>query len=194
MRGPKPAPITLTDRQRTVLERLTRGQTTPQALVRRAHIILDAATGLSNDHIARHRGLDRGTVRTWRTRWLTDAARLEAAEGAGAPDPILQDLAAEVLADAPRPGAPDTFTTQQIVQIVALACEPPPGTDRPTSHWSPRELADEAIKRNIVPTISPRTVGRFLKSGRAQAASQPLLAQPQARRPGNLCRPGHDGV
>jgi putative transposase len=45
------------------------------------------------------------------------------------------------------------------------------------SHWTPRELADEAGKRGIVGTISKRHVGRFLKSGRSQAAQESLLAQ-----------------
>ena len=38
------------------------------------------------------------------------------------------------------------------------------------------ELAAEAITRGIVATISERHVGRFLKSGRDQAAPQSLLA------------------
>jgi putative transposase len=63
---------------------------------------------------------------------------------------------------------------------VALACEPPPGSDRPVSHWTPRELADEAVKRAIVPAISPRSVGRFLKRGPAPAASEPLLVDARA--------------
>jgi hypothetical protein len=33
---------------------------------------------------------------------------------------------------------------------------------RPISHWTPRELADEAIQRQILTRISPRHVGRFL--------------------------------
>jgi hypothetical protein len=31
------------------------------------------------------------------------------------------------------------------------------------SHWTPTELAAEAIKRGIVEKISPRSVGRFLR-------------------------------
>jgi putative transposase len=60
---------------------------------------------------------------------------------------------------------------------MALACEPPEASGRPISQWTPRELADEAIKRGMVETISERHVGRFLTSGRAQTASKPLLAQ-----------------
>src|SRR5215210_7400180 len=93
MRGPKPAPLTLTERQRAALERLTRRQTCPQQLVRRAHIILDAATGLNNAQVGRQHRLDRGTVRSWRQRWLAEAARVDAAEAAGATDEALVELA-----------------------------------------------------------------------------------------------------
>lgn len=49
------------------------------------------------------------------------------------------------------------------LQIMASACEDPQASGRPVSHWTPRELADEAVKRRIVERISPRSVGRFLK-------------------------------
>jgi putative transposase len=48
------------------------------------------------------------------------------------------------------------------MQIMALACETPEVAGRPVSSWTPHELADEAIKRGIVTSISPRTVERFL--------------------------------
>jgi putative transposase len=83
----------------------------------------------------------------------------------------------ERLQDAPRPGKPAIFSAEQWCQIMALACEPPEVSGRPISHWTPRELAAEAVNQGIVETISERHVGRFLKSGRAQTASKPLLAQ-----------------
>ena len=194
MRGPKPTPVSLTERQRAVLEHVTRRQTSPQQLVRRAHIILLAAMGCNNDQIARHLDLDRGTVRTWRARWLSSASRLDVAEAAGEPERVLRDLVDGLLQDAPRSGAPDTFTAEQVVQIVALACEVPPAAARPTSHWTPQELATEAVKRGIVAAISPRTVGRFLKSGRSEAPSESLLAQSQAGRSRHLRQTGGDSV
>ena len=194
MRGPQPTPISLTERQRAVLEHVTRRHTSPHQLVRRAHIILLAVTGCNNDQIARHLDLDRGTVRTWRARWLASASRLDAAEAAGKPERVLQELVDELLQDAPRSGAPDTFTAEQVVQIVALACEVPPAAARPTSHWTPQELATEAVKRGIVAAISPRTVGRFLKSGRSEAPSESLLAQSQAGRSRRLRPAGGDGM
>jgi hypothetical protein len=44
-----------------------------------------------------------------------------------------------------------------------LACEAPEASGVPLSHWSASDLAREAVKRGLIPAISPRTVGRFLK-------------------------------
>ena len=66
------------------------------------------------------------------------------------------------LLDAERPGSPTKFTTEQILQLFAIACEPPEKYGRPISHWTSRELAEEMAKQEIVETISPRHVGRLL--------------------------------
>ena len=187
MRGPKPPSIVLTPTQRVVLRRLARRQTGAQRLVRRARIILEAASGANNDQIATLLGIDRGTVRTWRMRWLEALPRLKAAEkraggggGGGGDDDdddddderVVSGLVEEVLVDEPRSGKPATFTPEQICQIVALACEEPrEESGRPISHWSTTELADEAIKRGIVESISARSVGRFLGRGGSEASS-----------------------
>jgi hypothetical protein len=93
----------------------------------------------------------------------------------------LTTTVAATLADAARPGTPDTFTAEQIVQIVNLACTSPRASGRPIDAWTPRELADEAERQGIVTSISPTTVGRFLGSSRSRAASESLLAQCQGQ-------------
>ncbi len=194
MRGPQADPIVLTARQQPLLERLARRQTSPQRLVRRVRIVLAAAAGQATDQLARQVGLDRGTVQRWRHRWWEAAPRLVAAEAAGEDDRVLTQRFLDVLDDCPRSGAPVTFSAEQVVQIVAIACEPPPASDRPTSHWTPRELADEAITRGIASSISPRSVERFLGSGRPQTPSEPLLAHPQAGGPDRIRGAGGDGL
>jgi putative transposase len=176
MSGPPPTVVTLTDSQHRLLERLVRRHTSPQRLVRRAQIILTAADGLNNEQIAQRLGLTRGTVRTWRDRWAHAADELLALEQAGVGEAMLTAHITALLADAPRPGAPASFSAEQIVQLVALACTDPQDSGRPVTHWTPTELADEATKRQLVPSISPRSVGRFLKRGRSEAASGPRLA------------------
>ncbi len=160
MRGPKPTPIVLTAAKRAVLERLARRESSCQQLVRRVRIVLEAAEGGNNEQVGERLGLYRATVRTWRGRWLEAASRLEAAEAAG--ERALAAAVEEVLCDEPRSGAPPTFTAEQVCQIVALSCEAPRESGREVTHWTPRELAEEAIKRGIVESISARSVGRFL--------------------------------
>ena len=86
----------------------------------------------------------------------------------------------EVLSDRPRPGVPNFFSVEQVVQIVALACETPEKSERTVSHWTAKELADEAVKRGIVEKVSPRSVGRFLKGSESTTSSPTLLAQCQS--------------
>ncbi len=176
MAGPLPLPITLSPPQQAVLEALLRQHSTPQSLALRVRIVLAAASGMRNLPITRHLACSLKTVIKWRARWAGAESQLAAVEN----DPAdLKRMVGRVLADAPRPGAPDTFTAEQIVLIINLACTPPADAGRPVDAWTPRELADEAVKRQIVPSISPTSVGRFLKTGRAAAASQPLLAERQ---------------
>jgi putative transposase len=70
---------------------------------------------------------------------------LIAAVAKGVNDKQLIQLITAVLQDAQRPGTPANFSTEQVVQIVALACESPSESGRPVSHWTPAELADEAV-------------------------------------------------
>jgi putative transposase len=148
MPGPKAPNVPLSPDERQELLSLIRAHKTPQHYSFRAQIILQLADGDNAREVARRLGTSRLTVRRWRRHWL-------ARPHCSVPDR---------LQDAPRPGTPATFSVEQWCQIMALACEPPADSGRPISHWTPRELADEARQRGIVETISERHVGRFLKS------------------------------
>lgn len=161
MPGPKPPEVALSPDERQALVSLTRTHKTPQHVSFPAQVILQLADGHNTHQVADALSTSRLTVRRWRRHWL------ERPDGS-----VL-----ERLQDASRSGTPATFSAEQWCQIMAIACEPPEVSGRPLSHWRPRELAAEAIKRGIVETSSERHVGRFLKSGRSQAPSKPLLAQ-----------------
>lgn len=176
MAGRKQVKIELADRQRVVLERIVRGHTSPQRLVRRARIVLRCAGGHNNKQVSEAVGVYREAVREWRARWLEHSKRLAAVELED-DDKALSVAIEEVLSDAPRSGTRATFTPEQVVQIVALACEDPKESGRPVTHWSTPELAREAVKRGIVPSISPRSVGRFLGRGATEATPGQVLAQ-----------------
>jgi putative transposase len=171
MAGPQPPAIELSTRQQTLLEQLKRAPTNAHRLVQRASLILHMATPANNQQAARHERCSRETVQLWRRRWLAAGPRLSAAEANGCIDKELGALIMQVLDDAARPGAPATFSAEQLTQLVALACEDPADSGRPVSHWTSRELADELIKRKVVSSISARHVGRFLKSAGVATAS-----------------------
>jgi transposase len=143
----RPAPVPVTDRERQQLESLKRQATCSQHLALRARIILLAGQGVGVRPTADQLGIGRSTVQGWRRRW---AENLDAS-------------VVERLSDAPRSGTPPTFTTEQICTIVALACEAPEDSGRAITHWTQWEIADEAMKRGIVDSISSRSIGRFLQ-------------------------------
>jgi hypothetical protein len=77
------------------------------------------------------------------------------------------------LNDATRSGRSLVFTAEQVVQIIALACEVKDDSDECASHWTWGSIARESIKRDIVDNISVSTVGRFL----TQAHIKPHLSR-----------------
>lgn len=170
MRGPKPTPIQLSAEERQGLEKLIHKHTVAQQIALRGRILLAAADGKPNVHIAKELNVTLDMVRLWRKRWL-------------ALQPIsMEDLSVEErLQDLPRPGAPARITADQVSQIVALACEKPEESERPITHWTGREIADEIIQRGIVEQISPRHAARLFKRGRPPAPFDPLLADPRSR-------------
>lgn len=152
MRGPKPESLTLNTAERNQLEVLVRRHSTPQQLALRGRMILAAHEGKNNSQIGRDLGVSVDTVRQWRSRWI------------GFQAVSLEDVPVrERLRDGPRPGRPAQITAEQTCQMVALACEQP--KERPISHWTGREIADEVIRRGIVAQLSPRHAARLLKKG-----------------------------
>jgi putative transposase len=175
----KALPIKLSSRQDTILQQIVRETTNPYRLVRRAKLILAAALGENNSSISRRLELDREQVALWRERWREESEFLAAAEEQQVTDKKLRALIEQILSDRQRRGTTKSFTVEQVVKIVAIACESPEKSDRPVSHWTPKELADEAITRGIVEKISPRTVGRFLKRSHTATTSTSLLVKSQ---------------
>ncbi len=162
------ARVTVTERQLDHLQTIRNAPTASSQLRQRAAIVLLAFERRGNLEIATEVGLSRRQVSTWRRRWA-DAwdrlIRIECTESGAA----LRRAIEQVLHDEPRPGPPGKFTPEQVVQILAVACEPPAKSGRPISHWTAHELADEVRNRGIVPSISVAQVGRYLR----EAALQP---------------------
>ncbi len=146
MRKPK-FPVTLEGDEREELEKITRQQTEKSSIVLRAKIILLADSGMKYRHIAQKLDVQNNIITNWTARWHE----------------LTNKPVRERLQDLPRPGTPDTFTPEQLCQIIALSCEKPEDYGRPITHWTHKELAKEAIKQGIVETISANHLGRLLK-------------------------------
>ena len=130
------------------LEKILARHSTPQQVVKRARIIILASQGKNHRQIARELNISRKMARQWRDRWLELNQK---------DIPVI-----ERLVDAPRSGKPTQFSTEQVLQLFAIACESPEKYGRPISHWTSTELAQEMIEQKIVESISPRHVARLL--------------------------------
>jgi putative transposase len=149
----------------------------------RARIIQLAGSGMNNHQISRELGVRVNTVRLWRDRWLEWQSV-----------PLKEVGAAERLKDASRSGSPGKFSAEQITQIIAIACEDPQANGYPVSHWTPKEIVMEAVKRGVVERISERQVGRFLKRGGFETAPESLLVEYHRKSPSGVRETGSCGL
>jgi transposase len=127
--------VILGPRRKARLEAITRRASAPQALLRRARIVLLAHAGWPNARIAAELGCAAGTVRTWRRRFTRG----------GMP----------ALADRPRSGRPEVYGPAVRLAIVAAATSVPP-EDRPV--WTHALIAAELAGTGI----SASQAGRIL--------------------------------
>jgi transposase len=118
--GPSAAVVELTDDERRQLVAWTRRAKSANALAIRSRIVLAAADGLGNTAVAVKLGIEVGTARKWRARFLAD--RLEG------------------LLDEPRPGRPRTVSDEQVEAVITWTLETTPAD---ATHWSTRSLAAE---------------------------------------------------
>ncbi|RPI59387.1 MAG: IS630 family transposase [Planctomycetaceae bacterium] len=111
--------VVLTEEERTMLTKLSRGRSTQARLVLRAKIVLAAAAGRRNDHIAEELGCTRRTVATWRNRFAT--ARVSG-----------------IVKDSPRGGRTPTVRAVKEVEILRKTTQETPDN---ATHWSTRTMA-----------------------------------------------------
>jgi len=112
--------IDLTTEDRQTLEQWLRASTTQQRLVLRANIILDSASGVSTEEIARARRTRPATVSKWRKRF--------------------SQLGLVGLQDETRPGKPAQYGKDDARRILALLDQsPPPGY----AQWNGKLVAEK---------------------------------------------------
>ena len=144
--------LTLSEKELEGLRKIITRHKSEQQLVLRATIIVHAAQGHSNAQIARDMQINVDTVRLWRDRWF-------GLQGVDLDTVSIEDR----LTDIARPGKPSSITEVQRCQMETLACEAPEVAGRPISQWTGREIADEMVKRGIVPNISASYAAQLVK-------------------------------
>ncbi len=113
--------IELTTQERTALRRLVNGRRTEVRVVQRAQIVLAAARGMENRHIAEELDVTRETVGRWRSRYAQ-----------GRLDGITKDL--------PRSGRSPRARSKVEGRIIRKTTQEKPAN---ATHWSTRTLAKE---------------------------------------------------
>ena len=138
---PKKREIHLRPDQRVKLLGIVRTGQHKAREINYAHILLKSDRGWTDAHIAEAFDVSVDTVRRTRLRFLRSG--LKAA-----------------LHERPRSGAPNKLTMDQETALIALACSKPPEGHR---RWTVRLLAEEAVKRGLVPGVVAETLRQILK-------------------------------
>jgi transposase len=154
---PRTAPsIVLKPTEQEALGRLSSNPTSELRISQRAQIILCAAAGHSNTQIHDQLGLDLKTIGKWRSRYLQ---RRQDEPGSGIE---------QWLSDASRPGRPPEFDEFFWTDVLAIATSDPEDSQRPVTHWSSSELAEEVVHRELASRIHRSTISRFLADCKLQ--------------------------
>lgn len=153
--------ISLSPNVRQILEQIA-AEPGPHKIPKRAKIILLAADGLNNGEIAKLVDLCRDTCSAWRVRFAGESQAIAAAAKQGYE--FLEEYIRDLLKDDPRPGRPVHFTDEQVQRIRELAQKSPKDVGLSADTWSYSSLAKAAVKEGIVPSISAKTIWRYVQS------------------------------
>jgi len=133
--------VDLTEAERATLLNLIKKGTLAARKLNRAHILLQAADGASDQAIADVLHIGRATVERTRKRFVE--GNLERA-----------------LTEAPRPGGRRKLDDKQEAFLIATACSPPPEGQ---ARWTMQLLADQLVELRPGTSVSAETVRRTLK-------------------------------
>ena len=154
--------IHLDSPQQELLQKILRKRSIPEFQKERVQIVLAASEGLQNKDIAAQHDLEENRVGIWRKRWSEAQQQWQESDATLRPA-MSETLVLQWLADKPGRGRKEDFTPEQRAKIAALCQESPEQHGFPVTHWTAGRLAQAAVQRGIVETISERTVNRILK-------------------------------
>ena len=132
--------VDLNEQEREHLLEVTRHGKSSARKIKRAHMLLKATQGLSDEQIAQAVDTSRATVLRTRKRFVEEGL--------------------EALNERPRSGQPNKLDGRQQAHIIAVACSDPP---QGHAHWTLRLLAAKVVQLDFAESISPETVRKLLK-------------------------------
>lgn len=140
--GRPPLPFRLRPRDRTELEGMVRRGVQQVRVVLRVLALLQLDRGASAPRVSQTVGLTPEAIRRIAQRYRRGGV-------------------AEAVFEGARPGAAEVLTASDKQRIIAMVCSaPPPGAAR----WTVRLVAEEAMKRKLVPQVGRETVRVLLQS------------------------------
>jgi putative transposase len=142
MKEPKRFQVRLSKQERQELDRLLSSGLQPVRTVLRALALRQLADGQTIRKVAANVGLTPKTV------WLTSQR-------------YQQGGLERALYERARPGKEALLGAPQRQRLIALVCSPPP---EGRARWTVRLLAEEAVKRKVVPRVGRETVRVLLQS------------------------------
>ncbi len=135
----------LTDDERSALERLAHSRTAPARQVERAQIVVYASQGKTIPAIASQLRLHSQTVRDWVKRFNQNGL------------PGLDDL--------PRPGKPPTYTATQRAEVIALTLTDPQTLGLPFACWTLDRLVAYLHEAKQIPMQRSRVSELLIAEG-----------------------------
>ena len=124
------------------MRRLLRGGVQPVRVVLRSLALLQLDRPASASQVAQTVGFTPHAIRQIAKRYRTGGL-------------------ARALFERPRPGAAEVLTVSDKQRIIAMVCSAPPvGAAR----WTVRRVAEEAVKRKVVPRVGRETIRILLRS------------------------------
>ena len=160
MRAYRRLRVRLPKRHRDKLDAVLKGGVQPVRVVLRALSLLQLHDGQSASEVAANVRLTSKAVREIGRRY--------------------QDAGWErALYDQPRPGAVPRLTAAQRKQIVAMVCSDPP---QGFARWTVRLIAEEAVKRKLVPGVGRETIRILLQHDDLQPWREKNVVHRGARR------------
>jgi putative transposase len=138
----RPVPIKVKPKDLTQIVELLRGGIQQVRVVLRALVPRQLADGVTAPQVAQALPLTAKAIRQIAHRYITD--------GLGA-----------AVYDKQRPGAQEILDGPQKQRIVAMVCSTPP---EGRARWTVRLIAEEAVKRKLVPKVGRETIRILLQS------------------------------